>query len=233
MARTELGEYFYKYAVLQKHVLSKSGSKRARVFFEFRAGRSKLDSLVARESLHAVEIKTDLDHFRRLPTQIHDYRRRFAHVWIFASERNAYKLEADKSLPSSVGIAFMSRRLTFSVIREAARDVSLLNSKDILECLQRSEYLEILRERGFDASGIPNTLLFSEAMQFAERLDPELVHEATLAQLKGRAHGVSAPALMRIPRYIRAAVVAAGCDDIEVEHLLVNLGKKVSTWEIA
>lgn len=222
-------EYIYKNALVQRNVLSKNGSKRSKVFFEFRAGQSKLDALVARESIHAFEIKTELDHFRRLSTQIADYTRRFAHVWVFASERHASR--AEREVPLNVGIALMSKKRTFDVVRDASRSVMCLQSDKILECLRRAEYLEVLGEFGFEAKNVPNTKVFSAAMEYARRLDPELIHEATLAQLKGRIHGPSAKSLSALPLSLRAAVVAARCDDSDVAIVLANLESKVAYRE--
>jgi hypothetical protein len=227
LSRNQPAEYFYKNALLQRNVLSKHGSKRSRVFFEFRAGKSKLDALVVRDSMHAYEIKTELDHFRRLPTQVSDYQRRFSHVWILSSERQVLRLE--KEVPVCVGIAYMSRRRTFEVVRVASRNVEQLRAESILECLRRHEYLKVLREFGFSASNIPNTLVFREAMSFSSKLDPILVHEATLERLKERSRSLSTAALTRLPLYIRAAAVAAHCGDEDVEVLLRNLTSRVET----
>ncbi|MGN6383084.1 MAG: sce7726 family protein [Dyella sp.] len=226
LSRNQPAEYFYKNALLQRNVLSRYGSKRARVFFEFRAGKSKLDALVVRESMHAYEIKTDLDHFRRLPTQIADYQLRFAHVWLLASEKQAARLEAQ--VPASVGIAFMSPRRTFEVARAASLHTSQLRSESILECLRRSEYLRVVREFGFSDSGVPNTLVFRRAMDFSRRLDPLQVHEATLTALKARSSALSAASLARLPLYMRAAAVASSCGDKQIETLLANLAKRVN-----
>jgi hypothetical protein len=225
LSRNQPAEYFYKNALLQRNVLSRYGSKRSRIFFEFRAGRSKLDALVVRESMHAYEIKTELDHYRRLPTQISDYQQRFAHVWLLSSERQVGGLE--KKIPTCVGIAYVSRRRTFEVVRSASRNVSQLRSESILECLRRSEYLKVLREFGFSDSDIPNTRVFREAMDFSSKIDPEMVHEATLERLKKRSHALSVAALAKLPLYIRAAAVASHCGDGDVEVLLKNLTDRV------
>ncbi|MFC3659269.1 sce7726 family protein [Luteimonas notoginsengisoli] len=231
LSRNQPAEYFYKNAVLQRNVLSRYGSKRSRVFFEFRAGTSKLDALIARDSMHAYEIKTERDHFRRLPTQISDYQQRFAHVWILSSEKQAARLEGQVS--SAVGLAYMSSRRTFEIVREASRNTAGLRAAAILECLRRNEYLKVLEEFGFSGLGLPNTAVFREAMKFSSTLDPEQVHEATLERLKDRPNALSVSALAKLPLYIRAAAVAARCDDEDVQVLLKNLACKVYQKERA
>lgn len=226
LSRNQPAEYFYKNAVLQRSLLSRHGSKRSRLFFEFRAGKSKLDVLIARESMHAYEIKTELDHFRRLPSQIADYQQRFAHVWLLSSQKQAARLE--RAAPVAVGIAYMSSRRTFEIVREASRNTANLRADSILECLRRNEYLKVVQEFGFSDDGIPNTLVFREAMRFSAGLDPELVHEATLARLNERPHALSVSALAKLPLYIRAAAVASHCSDEDVEVLLGNLAHRVN-----
>lgn len=229
LSRNQPAEYFYKNVVLQRSLLSRHGSKHSRVFFEFRAGKSKLDALIVHDSMHAYEIKTELDHFRRLPTQIADYQQRFSHVWLLSSERQVVRLESQ--VPESVGIAYVSSRRTFEIVREASRNTAQLRADSILECLRRSEYLKVVREFGFSDADIPNTLVFREAMRFAAQLDPEMVHDATLARLKERPHALSVSALARLPLYIRAAAVASHCSDEDVRVLLGNLASKVSQKE--
>lgn len=229
LSQHQPAEYFYKNAVLQRSLLSRHGSKRSRVFFEFRAGKSKLDALIAHDSMHAYEIKTELDHFRRLPTQIADYQQRFAHVWLLSSEKQAVRLE--NQVPVEVGIAYMSPRRKFAIVREACANVGQLQSDSILECLRRSEYLDVVREFGFSDQGIPNTLVFREAMRFSRSLDPEQVHAATLAKLKERPKALSVSALANLPLCIRAAAVAAHCSDADVDVLLGNLASKVNRKE--
>lgn len=229
LSQNQPAEYFYKNAVLQRSMLSRHGSKRSRVFFEFRAGKSKLDALIACDSLHAYEIKTELDHFRRLPTQIADYQKRFAHVWLLSSEKQAARLE--KQVPTEVGIAYMSTRRKFEIVRQASVNVRQLQSDLILECLRRSEYLDVVREFGFSDTDIPNTLVFRKAMIFSRSLDPERVHEATLARLKERPKALSVNVLANLPLCIRAAAVASHCSDEDVDVLLSNLARKVNRRE--
>ncbi|WP_133949773.1 sce7726 family protein [Rhodanobacter sp. TND4FH1] len=231
LSRNQPAEYFYKNAVLQRSVLSSHGSRRSRVFFEFRAGKSKLDALIVRDSMHAYEIKTELDHFRRLPSQIADYQQRFSHVWLLTSERQAARLESQ--VADSVGIAYMSSRRTFEILREASRDTANLRAESILQCLRRNEYLNVVREFGFSEADIPNTLVFREAMKFAAHLDPEVVHEATLARLMDRPRPLSVTALMKLPLYIRAAAVASRCSDGDVDIILGNLAGKLNHKERA
>lgn len=226
LSKNQPAEYFYKNALLQRSLLSRHGSRRSRVMFEFRAGGSKLDALVVRDSMHAYEIKTELDHFRRLPTQISDYKTRFANVWILSSARQAAALE--RSTDRSVGLAFVSSRHVFEVVREASRDTSKLKSDSILESLRRSEYVSVIRKFGFSEVGVPNTLLFSEAMKFSRNLDPELVHEETLARLRLRLDGMSAVNLSKLPMSVRAAAVVSKCSDSATEFLLSSLNGRVN-----
>jgi hypothetical protein len=231
LAKNQPAEYFYKNAILQRFLISRNGSNNAKILFEFRVGNSKLDALVLNESLHAFEIKTARDHPNRLPNQIEDYTRRFAHVWVVSDERQANKFE--KQLDHEIGIAFVSPRHSFNIVRKATRNTLNLKSEKILGSLRQQEYLAILREYGFSSNNIPNTKLYSQAMKFAERLDPELVHEATMSQLKSRQFALSVTSLRKIPLHLRAASVLAHLSENDVAILLKNLSKHVIAKERA
>lgn len=226
LSRNQPAEYFYKNALLQRSLLSRHGSRSSRVLFEFRTGGSKLDALVIRESMHAYEIKTELDHFRRLPTQIADYKTRFANVWVLSSGRKIAGLE--RSVDKSVGLACVSSRHVFSIVREAECDFSRLKSDNILECLRRSEYLSVLRKFGFSEAGMPNTVLFGEAMRFSRTLNPELVHREALLCLLQRNDSVSAGLLGGLPLAVRAAALMSGLKDVDVSCLQGVLRSRVN-----
>jgi hypothetical protein len=176
--------------------------------------------------MHAYEIKTDLDHFRRLPTQIADYQQRFAYVSVLTSARGATRLEAQ--LPTAVGIAFLSKRGCFEVVRDASLHVAHLRPDSILECLRRSEYLKVVRAFGFYDLDFPNTLVHRESMKFSLGLDPVVVHEATLGVLKERKRALTVNALASLPLYVRAAAASSRCGDKDIAVLLGNLARKVN-----
>lgn len=214
-------QYAYRNAIVQRTLLSKYGKPRNRVFFEFRAGAAKLDSLVINGSMHAIEIKTDLDHFRRLGSQLYEYKRRFKNVWIFGSERNIGALE--RLVDPSVGLLKLRRNRSLTVVRNATAHVNDLDAAAILESLRRDEYVALLESFGFSPAHIPNTRIFSEAMRFARHLEPTLVHENAAQILGARAGAWVGAATARVPFSLRAALVCDLATPVQSAILVDNL----------
>jgi hypothetical protein len=79
--------------------------------------------------------------------------------------------------------------------------------------------LAVLSEFGFEASNLPNTRIFAQAMSFARTLDPWAVHMSALDAIRSRPGRISGSALAKLPRSLRAACVAAQCTDQEIEEI--------------
>jgi hypothetical protein len=225
LATIEPAQYAYKNALAQRVLYSKYGARNNQIFFEFRTGASKLDALIVNESLHAIEVKSELDQLTRLQAQVADYKLRFSHVWVFCSERNLRSIE--RIVSSDVGLICLRQNRLFSIARPATCDQSKLNSVAILEMLRRQEYLSILKRFGFQEEKMPNTRLFSEAMRFGANIDPLLLHEELRLALSPRVKSFSASTLKRIPYELRGAVVSQLMKPADVDHLLENLRQKI------
>jgi hypothetical protein len=216
-------EYVFRTAIVGRFLTGKQAAKGARIYFEFRAGNSKLDALVVDSSSHAVEIKTEFDELRRLSTQLEAYRERFVSVWVFCSPKHIEKVGA---MEDSVGIATLGRSGSFEVYRPARRAWGKLNSVRILESLRRSEYLSILEAHGFESLGIPNTKIHSAAMRYAEGIDPRKIHKGMLGVLKARAGQLRRADLIRLPRELRAAALLSGLSPEESGRLAENVTRE-------
>lgn len=218
-------EYAYKNAIVQRVLYSKHSKPHSRVFFEFRTGASKLDALVLNQSLHAIEVKSELDDLTRLATQVAAYKSRFEHVWVFSSERNL--LAVERSVANDVGLICLRENKRFSVERPATPDLSRINAQAMIEMLRRQEYISVLSRFGFSPEGLPNTKLFKEVMSFAEAVDPALLHEELRIALSARASSLPSRALRNVPFPLRGGVVPVLKSEMEVEFLLQNLRSRI------
>ncbi|WP_245780719.1 sce7726 family protein [Gracilibacillus orientalis] len=79
--------------------------------------KSKADFILINGKAVVYEIKTELDTFERLNSQINDYFRAFDHVCVVTSE-SQYKKAEKKLKDSKVGICVLTKRNTIRTRKE-------------------------------------------------------------------------------------------------------------------
>lgn len=155
-------EYFYKNAVVQKLVLGRRSLSTSAAYLEVRIAEAKLDVLLVGEHTKAYEIKTDFDELARLPAQLSAYQRACRQVSVLTSERYASSVE--RLIGPEIGLLVLTDRYQLRVLRPAEIFDSSLSRIDMLALLRRGELLDLLRDMGCDAGGIPNTRVYQEAL---------------------------------------------------------------------
>lgn len=173
---------------------------------EFRAGRSIVDYLAVSESLHAVEIKSDLDNTSRLYSQLHDYRKIAPLVSLMASKRVVERVLAITEF-QSIGLHWLDANGRVETLREARFSRDLLDSEVLMRSLRRAEYLGVLSGLGSSVPDLPNTRVFSYALEASRSLDPLIFHNAVAEQLKGRKLRAGRSLIARLPEPVRPAVL--------------------------
>src|SRR5690606_31200340 len=114
---------------------------------EFRVGRSIVDFLAVTDSLHAVEIKSDLDNTSRLDSQLHDYSKIAPLVSVMASKRVVERVLAIPEF-QAIGLHWLDVNGRVETVRDAKFRSDLLESEVLMRSLRRAEYLRVLSALG-------------------------------------------------------------------------------------
>lgn len=132
-------EYYYKNEMLNQLVQSEDTA-----IVELPATGSIADFIILNDSATVYEIKTALDNFDRLESQISDYSRAFAKVAVVIP---AEKLDSllQKIDNSKVGIVIETNG-QFSVYREPTVDMSRLSHRAMFGVLRKPEYSAIIKQ---------------------------------------------------------------------------------------
>lgn len=133
-------EYYYKNEMLNQLVQSEDTA-----IVELPAAGSIADFIIVNESATVYEIKTALDNFDRLETQISDYSRAFAKASVVIPTEKLDRL-LQKIDNQKIGIVIEKGGL-FSVYREPVADVSHLSHRAIFGILRKTEYSAIIKQR--------------------------------------------------------------------------------------
>lgn len=202
LSRHYRNDLVYRRAVLGQMIPMSDGI----LLPEFRVCRSIVDFLAVTDSLHAVEIKSDLDNTSRLDSQLHDYRKMAPLVSVLASKRVVKRLLASSEF-QTIGLHWLDVNGRVETVRDAEFCRKSLDSEVLMRSLRRAEYLKVLSALGVPIPDLPNTRVFSYALAASRSLDPLVFHNAVAEQLRGREPRAGRSLIARLPAPVRPAVL--------------------------
>lgn len=138
-------EYFYKNTLLNKLIINAHRINTTTALTEVPISKSKADFIMINGKAVVYEIKTELDTFDRLKTQLADYYTAFDHVCVVTSESQLASLQA-KLLDSPVGIYILTKRNTIHRVKEPEMFRDSLDLKHIFKILNKPEYENIVQK---------------------------------------------------------------------------------------
>lgn len=145
MSKQYRNEYFYKNTILNKLLLGRHSISTTTALTEIPIAKSKADFILINGKAIVYEIKTDLDNFERLDSQLDDYYKAFSNVCVVTCESN-YETILKKVNNSSVGICILTDRNTLSTKKEPIEDKSNLDLNIMFKILRKNEYEIIIKE---------------------------------------------------------------------------------------
>ena len=92
MSKNYRNEYFYQNTILNKLLLGRHSLNTTTALTQIPIGKSKADFIMINGKAVVYEIKTELDSFERLDTQLNDYFKAFNHICVVTSECNFEKI---------------------------------------------------------------------------------------------------------------------------------------------
>jgi hypothetical protein len=200
-------EYVYKTRTLEKTVFGRYSPRTTSFYTEFPVAGSRADILLINGSATVYEIKTPLDTFSRLNTQLSDYYRCFTRAILLTDETRART--ASSELPAYVGIASLTKRGQIHTVRDPVDHAHELRQSDIFALLRKSEYVRLSRDLGIPTDEVHPADLYSTCLKAFETLTPAEAHAAAVAALQRRqcTEGIAAVS-SRLPRSLRVAAFA-------------------------
>ncbi|MHA7579498.1 sce7726 family protein [Paenibacillus vandeheii] len=138
-------EYYYKNTLLNKLLLGKHSLRTTVALTEIPIENSKADFILINGKAVVYEIKTELDSFDRLKSQLNDYYSAFNYVCVVTCESNFNKLNNLLS-DTPVGIYILTQRDTISIRKKPVENNLMLNHQAIFKLLRKSEYENIIKK---------------------------------------------------------------------------------------
>jgi hypothetical protein len=187
MNKNHRNEYYYKNTLLNKLLLGRHSLNTTTALTELPIGKSKADFVLINGKGVVYEIKTELDTFNRLESQINDYYKAFNHVCVITCESNKDKIKHFLN-NSNVGICILNKNNKISTIREPIECNDFLNHETIFKILRKKEYEDIILKY---YNELPNTTQFKyydECFNLFKQIDIDIMYGEILKILKKRAN---------------------------------------------
>jgi hypothetical protein len=189
MARTYRNEYVFKSSLVSKIVFGRHSPKTASALLELRMGASWADVLIVNGTSTTYEIKTDLDQFARLATQLPDYTARSEYVNVVTSEKRASS--AERQLPKHIGVIAIRRTGAIMTVRPAESNMVRMSAGDLFSLLRTNEALKILGDTTGYVLDVPPGHAWKRARELFSRLDLSAAHERVIVELRRRGRGAA------------------------------------------
>lgn len=197
-------EYYYKNTLLNKLLLGVHSVNTTTALAEVPVRKSKADFILINGKAVVYEIKTELDNFDRLKTQIDDYYKAFKYVSVVTSESNYVSIK--KLLDDTdVGICILTKKNSISMKKKPNERIEDLNSSVIFKILRKAEYEEILKKHFGYLPKVSQFEYFKTCKAMFESIDIAISHQLFIGELKKRKR-IQNDFFIKVPSEIKSLV---------------------------
>lgn len=187
MSKSYRNEYFYQNTLLNKLLLGKHSINTTTALAQIPICKSKADFILINGKAVVYEIKTELDTFERLNTQLRDYFKAFSYVCVVTSE-SQYDRAVNILKDTPVGIYALTTHNTISMKfrKEPVEDTSQLNHTAIFKVLHKREHEDILRQYFGKLPDTPQVFYYDECLKQFSQIPILHAYKMAIKQLKKR-----------------------------------------------
>ena len=178
-------EYYYKNTLINKLIINAHRMRTTVALTEVPIAKSKADFIMINGKGVVYEIKTELDTFDRLFSQIKDYFKAFDHVCVVTSEDQSKELL--KHLEGTpVGIYVLTKRNTIKHLKEPEAYSEALDVDCIFRVLNKPEYESLVKKLHGSLPKVTPVKYYSECKKIVQKYPLDEVYPLFLEELKKR-----------------------------------------------
>lgn len=206
MSKEYRNEYFYQNTLLNKLLLGKHSINTTTALTQIPINKSKADLILINGKAVVYEIKSELDTFERLDTQLRDYFLAFNHVCVVTSE-GQYARVKDILAETPVGIYVITKQNTISstLKKEPVTDNSNLDYTAIFKVLRKREYENILLQYFGALPVISQAFYYDECLKLFSKIPILDVYDMAIKQLKKR-NKIKISELEKVPYELKSLI---------------------------
>lgn len=216
-------EYVFKNTIAHKilkgrHKLSSNVS----YINEFHVLNSICDIAIFNGTSTAYEIKTEMDSFDRLESQLVDYKKIFSKIYIVTVQSKTKFMI--NNLPSEIGIIELTSRNNLSTIREACSSFEELSHAAMLSSLKYSEMLVMMKNLfDYEPSRSPKKTK-QDCINLFESMPINYAHDCFVKILRQRCLNKSEKELIeRLPYSLLGLILNIRPSKSKMEKIIYNL----------
>lgn len=197
-------EYFYKNTLMNKLLLGVHSPMTTTALTEVPVSKSKADFILINGKAVVYEIKTELDNFDRLESQIEDYYKAFSYVCVVTCDSNYEALE--KMLKDSpVGIYVLTAKNRLSRRKEPICDISHLNFEVIFKILRKKEYETILQTHYGYLPNVTQFNYYSASKKMFMNISTDTAYKLFTKELKKR-NRIDIKSFSKVPYELKSLI---------------------------
>lgn len=184
LKKTYRNEYFYKNVLLEQLVFKFHNPKTTTALTEIPVSKSIADFILINGKATVYEIKTDLDNFDRLDSQLTNYYKAFDNVCVVVSENNLPLIEK-KLANRKIGICYISKRGALKLHRIPKPYKEQLDIEIMFKILRKYEYENII-SKYYALPKVSQFKYYKACKRLFRKIPLELVYKDFKKQLKQR-----------------------------------------------
>ena len=226
MSKSYRNEYFYQNTLINKLLLGRHSINTTTALTQIPISKSKADFILINGKAVVYEIKTELDSFDRLATQLRDYYKGFDHVCVVTSEGQYNRVQTILN-DTPVGIYVLTSKNTISskLRKEPVKNNSSLDHTTIFKILHKREFEHILLEYYGKLPKTSQVFYYGECLNQFSNIPILDAYEMSLKQLKCR-NRIEISTLEQIPYELKSLFYFVNPSKPEVEKLRGFLKQK-------
>ena len=218
MSKHYRNEYFYQNTLLNKLLLGRHSIKTTTALSQVPIERSKADFILINGKAVVYEIKTELDTFDRLATQLSDYYKAFNHVCVVTCEENFEKI-SEILKNTKVGICILSKANTLQFKKEAEPNNEHLNHSSLFKILRKYEFEHILQKYFGELPKATPVFYYEECYNVFKTIPIEDVYKLFLMELKKRSGNISSDEFRDVPYELKSIMYFSDSTHTQYEKL--------------
>lgn len=223
MSKNYRNEYFYQNTLLNKLLLGRHSINTTTALTQIPINKSKADFILINGKAVVYEIKTELDSFERLETQINDYYKAFSHVCVVTCEEYYDKLNSILH-DTNVGICILTSKNTLRFIKEPLADFSNITHKYLFKVLHKKEFENILITRFQKLPEATPAFYYDECYSWFKSIPIMDTYKEVLKQLKKR-NKITKEEFKRVPYELKSLMYFNSTYDNDYEQLELFLNE--------
>lgn len=226
LSKLHRNEYFYQNTLLNKLLLGKHSVNTTTALTQLPIAKSKADFVLINGKAVVYEIKTELDSFDRLKTQLSDYYKAFNTVCVVTSENQyARAYEILKESPVGINVLTSKNQLSLSLRKDPIEYNDCLNHRIIFKLLRKYEFENILMEYFKCLPSSCQAFYYEACLDMFSQIPMQIAYKMLLKQLKQR-NQVKIKNFKNVPYELKSLIYFLSPSESEWEKIACFLNKK-------